>query len=163
MLLRFKNIGLEYVIGFDKKIGPNSKWPLYLGKFPKMSFAPQPGSRNSNSQPPLQLEHRNVTQLYQSHTQGGLQFGSAGHEAWWGAPTFHWTDGYKQLHFSKWSKSMYTVAEMVGHPPIFILWFLSLVYVYLEWRICFPASFAARYVPMFWPMGAEQKCHRNCP
>lgn len=52
-------------------------------------------------------------------------FGSAGHEAWWEAPAFHWTSVYKQFHVLKWGKSMYTVTKLASHLLISILLFYS--------------------------------------
>ena len=56
-----------YIVVFDERNDPNSKWHFYIwGNPPIMNFASQPGSQNSNSQPPLQLDHSSI-----NHTPKG--------------------------------------------------------------------------------------------
>ena len=78
-----------------------NSFSVFWGDRPIMNSASQPRSQDSNSQPPLQLDHRHMTSFLQSYTQGRLQFGSAEQEAWQVAPTFHRIVGLKFFHFGR--------------------------------------------------------------
>lgn len=66
-----------YIAVFDKRNGPNSKWRFYIwGNSSITNFTSQPGNQNSNSQPPLQLDHSST-----NHKPQG-EFGNVGQQVW---------------------------------------------------------------------------------